>query len=85
MQCFVLPSSVFGSWDSEVVTERGRRKQLAGVVVSLGMAEVSLPLMASPKADLQDCIFLLAISEKWSKERLIGWTSHFRALHFRKL
>lgn len=48
---------------------RGRRKQLAGVVVSPGTAEVSLPLMASLRADLHNCVFLLAISEKWSKEK----------------
>lgn len=48
---------------------RGRRKQLAGVVVSPGTAEASLPLMASLKADLHNCVFLLAISEKWSKEK----------------
>lgn len=44
---------------------RGRRKQLVGVVV----AEASLHLMASLRADLQNCVFLLAISEKWSKEK----------------
>lgn len=67
MFCFAF--LMFGSGESQVVTERGRRKQLAGVVVSPGTAEVSLPLMACLRADLQNCVFLLAISEKWSKEK----------------
>lgn len=78
MLCFAfLGVCKRGQWGGEC----GGRKQLAGVVLSPGMAEVSLPLMAAPKADLQDCIFLHTISEQWSKDRRKGWASHFRGFH----
>lgn len=77
--CFVF----LGVWKwAQWGGDRAWKEEAAGTGLwSAGTAEVPLPLMASPKADLYDCMFLLAISEVWSKKRRKVWTSHFRGCH----